>query len=325
MIYSKTFYSVRVRALFALVVAAMVLVLTACSSSDAADNADGSGSDESGANGETISVEHLMGTTEIPNKPERVVALEFSFVDALMSLDVAPVGIADDEDAERIAQLAGDDLEYTSVGTRSEPNQEIISSLAPDLIIADSDRHSGVYEQLSQIAPTIVLNSREGTYDDMKENTVAIAKSLGEEQQGIDKVAAHEQEMADLAARVPADEKRTVQLATARDELLRFHTDASFVGSVLTELGLDVPVKGTEAYEDSSLERVADVNPDVMFISSDVDVPITDKWESNPLWQNLTAVKNDEVFEADRNLYTRFRGLDTAVKVAEDALTKLGY
>lgn len=41
-------------------------------------------------------ITHKMGTTELPDHPQRIIVLELSFVDALASVDVAPVGIADD-------------------------------------------------------------------------------------------------------------------------------------------------------------------------------------------------------------------------------------
>ena len=46
---------------------------------------------------------------------------------------------------------------YTSVGTRKQPNLEEISKLKPDLIIADNNRHKGIYKDLNKIAPTIEL------------------------------------------------------------------------------------------------------------------------------------------------------------------------
>ena len=47
-------------------------------------------------------IEHELGTTEVPDNPKRIVVLEFSFVDGLASVNVAPVGIADDNKPERI-------------------------------------------------------------------------------------------------------------------------------------------------------------------------------------------------------------------------------
>lgn len=297
------------------IVAAVSLLVTlgACSASPseaAAPTADRS----------VRTISHDLGNTDITGKPERVVALEFSFVDTLLELGVDPVGIADDDDASRIDQLAGTDLDYTSVGTRSEPNQEIIASLAPDLIIADLDRHSAIYEQLSAIAPTIVLNSREGSYDDIKAGVLTIADALGDHAEGAAVLATHETAMADYAALVPAGEHRTFQLAVAREDSLRLHTSASFDGAVLEALGLTVAVESTEPYEDVSLERVAAIDPGVLLIASDADNPITAQWATNPVWMGMTAITEGSSYDVDRNVFTRFRGLHSAELVAQDIL-----
>lgn len=79
-----------------------------------------------------------------------MVVLELSFLDAVHNLGITPVGIADDNKKDMIKKLVGSSIDYTSVGTRSEPNLEVISSLKPDLIIADAERHKNIYKQLKK-------------------------------------------------------------------------------------------------------------------------------------------------------------------------------
>lgn len=308
----------KTKSLAAAVLAAAVLILTGCGGTAPTEQTP-TPTAETDA---TRTITHDLGTTEITGEPTKIVALEFSYVDTLQVLDVDPVGIADDEDATRVAELAGSELEYTSVGTRAEPNLEIIASLDPDLIIADTDRHTEIYPALSEIAPTIVLNSREGSYQDIKDSTVIIADALGDKEAGVEAVADHEAAMKEIAAQLP-DETRSVQLVTARDDLLRIHTSDSFVGSVMESVGVPIAVVATEPYEDASLERIAEVNPDVLFIASDVDTPITDTWADNPVWTGMTAVSTGQVHEADRNLYTRFRGLGTAETIGQQVVDTL--
>ncbi len=89
----------------------------------------------------------------------RIVALEFSFVDALANVGVSPVGVADDNQPSRVIQPVRDLIRpWTSVGTRSQPNMESIAALKPDLIIADSSRHRAAYGQLSKIAPVLLYS-----------------------------------------------------------------------------------------------------------------------------------------------------------------------
>ena len=63
---------------------------------------------------------------EIPDELESVVALEYSFVEALAKLELNVTGIADDKKnnlENSIKHLVGN---YTSVGSRLEPDTELI-------------------------------------------------------------------------------------------------------------------------------------------------------------------------------------------------------
>ncbi|MQH48886.1 ABC transporter substrate-binding protein, partial [Escherichia coli] len=97
---------------------------------------------------------------KIKKNPKRVVVLEYSFADYLAALDMKPVGIADDGSTKNITKSVRDKIgAYESVGSRPQPNMEVISKLKPDLIIADVSRHKKIKSELSKIAPTIMLVS----------------------------------------------------------------------------------------------------------------------------------------------------------------------
>ncbi len=115
------------------------------------------------------SVQDEQGTFELEAIPQRIVVLEFSFVDALAAVDVSPVGVADDNDAIRVIPAVRAKIEpWQSVGMRSQPSLEAIAVLKPDLIIADAERHCAIYQDLQRIAPTLLLKSRGETYQGTK-------------------------------------------------------------------------------------------------------------------------------------------------------------
>ncbi|WP_137893661.1 hypothetical protein [Ramlibacter sp. 2FC] len=69
-----------------------------------------------------IRVRHAQGVLVLPQAPRRVAALEFSFVDTMVAVGMAPVGIADDRQPERIiAPLRAAVEGYASVGSRYSP------------------------------------------------------------------------------------------------------------------------------------------------------------------------------------------------------------
>ncbi len=269
-------------------------------------------------------ITHELGTTEIAGKPQRVVALEFSFVQALDAIGVVPVGITDDNQPKRIEQLLGKKIDYSSVGTRLEPNLELVAALAPDLIIADEIRHSAIYQQLSAIAPTIVLNSWEGSYDVIKASVVTIADALGEKEKGEQALAAHAAVIAGLVAKIPAGEKRRFLLAVANPDSMSLHTSASFTGSVFRAMGLTPAIDSADAVESGAgLERLIAVDPDVLLVATDAGGTVFDQWKSNTAFSNISAVKAGTIYEVDRNQFSRFRGLATAEMIAREILAKV--
>jgi ABC-type Fe3+-citrate transport system substrate-binding protein len=269
-------------------------------------------------------ITHLLGATEISGRPSRIVALEFSFVQALDALDVIPVGISDDDQPKRIEQLLGKRITYGSVGTRLEPNLELVSTLMPDLIIADEIRHSAIYAQLSAIAPTIVLNSWEGDYQTIQDSVVTIADALGDKTKGEKVLAAHDAAIKALVAKIPVGEKRRFLLAVANADSMSLHTSASFTDTVLKAMGLTPAIESSKAIEGGAgIERLIAVNPDVLLVATDSGGTVFDHWKDNSAFANISAVKSGTIFEVDRNQFSRFRGLETAEMIAREILAKV--
>ncbi|MYL38711.1 ABC transporter substrate-binding protein [Halobacillus litoralis] len=302
----------------------LVLLLAACGSEDEGELQESSSGEDSGEQ-ETRVVEHEMGETKISGQPEKVVALEFSFVDNLASLGVSPVGIADDNDEERIIEPIREKIEdYTSVGTRKQPSLEVISSLEPDLIIADMQRHKDIYDQLSDIAPTIILPSLAADYDGIIDSFQTVSTAMGMEDKGEEVLADHKEKMEELRSQVPEDENRSVLPAVVADSGYFAHNMESYTGSLLESIGLKNAIQsGDDRYNKINLEQLVEFDPDVMFHMSSGDQTVVTEWENNDLYQDISAVENGEVHEVDRNMWSRFRGLISSEKILEDAVQYL--
>src|SRR5690554_1223765 len=115
------------RSLRLIPVAVLALALAACGSTDAADD-DAAGAAPSATDGGSRTVEHDMGSTEVPAEPERVVVLDSPHLDASLSLGVTPVGAVQASVDEGLPAYLGDRTEGIEiVGTIEEPNLEAIA------------------------------------------------------------------------------------------------------------------------------------------------------------------------------------------------------
>lgn len=274
-------------------------------------------------------VTHELGTTNVPDAPQRIVLLEFSFIDALAALDLEPVGIADDDQRDRIQPVwsahIGDD--WVSVGSRKTPNLEVIASLQPDLIIADKSRHEAVYETLGQIAPTIVFDSLTGDYDDM----LAVASRIGDAVGRSDDMRAfqtgHIERMDALRSEVSAKIKgQEAQFGVANTNGLWLHSPQSYVGSLLTSFGFANAIEPGagdsygELYQKVTLEQVSQLDPGLLILGKEDDEgeSVDQIWNAEALWREIAAVKSERVFNVSSDLWSRARGMLTAEEIAAD-------
>ncbi|TDV49964.1 ABC transporter substrate-binding protein [Actinophytocola oryzae] len=271
-------------------------------------------------------IKHDLGTTTVRGTPSRVVVLEFSFVDAVVNLGVKPVGIADDNDPDRLIPALKDKVgKYTPLGLRASPNLQVITSLKPDLILADSQDNAGIYAQLSKIAPTIAVASEAAGYQDTINSEKVVAQAMGKCEQMDTVLAHHEKVMQGFKNRVPKGEARKVLFAISTDTGVSGYTEGGFAPGVLAALGLRSPLPDTggDAQVAMSLETMVSTRPDVLFVAPHPGKLLLDQWATTSLWDSIPAVAHDKVYKMNQNLWSRARGLTAAEEIAEQAVDKL--
>lgn len=264
-----------------------------------------------------VDITHDLGTTAVPDAPKRIVVLEYSFVDTLAAVGVAPVGIADDDKRDSVVPAYTDVIgnDWTSVGLRREPSLEVIASLAPDLIIADTSRHEAIYGALSEIAPTIAFDSLTGTYEVAIEAARTIAHAVGKDAEMEARLAQHEETMQTYKAEIGDVSGLSIQFMIDNGEGIFLHSPVSYNGSLLAWFGFKsnmVTPEGhsySEAIVDTSLEQLSQINPDIILRGKYADPGLTDSWFGQPLYDNLTAVKSGHVFDVTAHNWSRLRGV----------------
>ena len=124
---------------------------------------------------ETVTVNHLQGTTVVPKNPKRVVVMDIGVLDSLDYLDIHPEMLA--TCSSYLPKYIDKYKDNTvDIGQMKNVDIEKINATKPDLIII-SGRQSPYYKQLSEIAPTIDLSIDNNNYLVSFENKMRI---LGE-------------------------------------------------------------------------------------------------------------------------------------------------
>lgn len=265
-----------------------------------------------------VTVKDAKGEFTLDKTPSRVVALEYSFVDALAQVGVSPVGVADDNKIDRILPQVREKIAaWQSVGTRSQPSLEVIASLKPDLIIADPSRHTAVFEELKKIAPTVMFDSRHESYQENLETAQKIGDLVGKSAEMKAKINEHNDYIANIAKNLGVQGKKA-SFGTSREDKFNIQNDNGYVGSFLTTLGF-APTKlnSDQAFVEINLEQLVMEKPEYLFIAHYRDESIARKWEAEPLWKGIPAVKANHVYSVDADMWARGRGLEASKIMAK--------
>lgn len=265
-----------------------------------------------------VTVKDAKGEFTLDKTPSRVVVLEYSFVDALAQVGVSPVGVADDNKIDRILPQVREKIAaWQSVGTRSQPSLEVIASLKPDLIIADPSRHTAVFEELKKIAPTVMFDSRHESYQENLETAQKIGDLVGKSAEMKAKINEHNDYIANIAKNLGVQGKKA-SFGTSREDKFNIQNDNGYVGSFLTTLGF-APTKlnSDQAFVEINLEQLVMEKPEYLFIAHYRDESIARKWEAEPLWKAIPAVKASHVYSVDSDMWARGRGLEASKIMAK--------
>ena len=271
-------------------------------------------------------VDHAMGSTDIPEAPERVVVLDTGELDSVLSLGVTPVGAVTTEvDTRFLSYLEEDAAGVEGVGTIPEPNLEAIAALRPDLILSNKVRHEDLYDELSQIAPTVFAEAVGAVW---KDNLRLAAEALALEEEAEAGIDAYEQSAAALGRTLDDPSATTVSALRFVEGTIRVYRPESFIGTVLTDIGLsqvELPLAEFPAFTEISAEQLEVAEADIIVYASFGEPDDSGQLAvlAGPLWPRLTAVEEGRAFAVDGDVYYSGIGLTAANLIVEDMATKL--
>ena len=283
---------------------ATALSLAACGGSSQADSGDDAAPASDGDFPRTV--EHARGSTEIPAEPERVVVLDTGELDSLVALGVTPVGAVTTDVATGFLSYLQEPAEgVEKVGTIAEPNLEAIAALQPDLILSNEVRHADLYDELSQIAPTVFAADLGDTW---KENFFLAAEALGMEEEAETVMDDYEQAAADLGSSLGDAEDTVVSPVRFVGGTIRVYSEKSFIGTVMADIGLplvDLPEGESPTFAALSPEQVTQADADVVLYSSygATDESGEEGVLGGPLWPRLSAVQEGRAIAVEDDVF----------------------
>lgn len=260
-----------------------------------------------------ITAKHSLGESVIPAEPKRIAITHQIIMDWLLPLgiyaSVAPKAGPDRDYAPYLPQDQREKLKL--IGPPGNPNPEAFLAESPDVIFLNWG-HEKVYDQMSKIAPTVFVASK----DNWRELFRDYAAMLRKEQEGEQWLAAYQQKADKAKARIaPALKDQTVVFVRFLPKELRVYSNhpATSVGGVLYhDLGLKAPpqLASDTQYEAISLEGLVEMNPDHIFMQIGF-IPESDKEAKKrydeitegALWKQISAVRQGHLYPVDDNFF----------------------
>jgi iron complex transport system substrate-binding protein len=268
------------------------------------------------ATGETRMITHALGASEIPANPQRIAVVGYNEVEELLALGITPIAKLYQTpahfppDAEQIPLIGND---------AGQPNLEQLLELKPDLIVGPDWALTEQYDLLAQIAPTVVVPR--GSFAEWQTALRFTADLVGRTAQAEELIAAYNQRVAAVRDAIGAERLAELEVTAFRPYTdgsgFLIWVDRSFADVILADVGIKRPEaqraalpEGEERINDLSLEFIPLLDADAIFFALPESGSFAaganeglDTWltsiETSPLWAQLRAVQNEQVFKVD--------------------------
>lgn len=249
----------------------------------------------------------LGNEVKLESKPERVVSLLGSFTDIWQLAGGTVIGATNDVQERGI--IVPQDV--TMVGTGHSPNLEIILSLKPDFVIlsADYSNHLELFRIFKENNISVGLFSVELFSDyltTLKTFTDITSQSHLYESNGLNV----KKRIDDICQKVNVDKKPAILLIRAYSKGANAKGEDDMTGNILKELGTEnIASQENGLFQELSMEIIIDKDPDFIFVTvmgSDTEKALDrlkKDVQSNPAWNNLSAVKKDRYIVLPKELF----------------------
>ncbi|MGG5313089.1 ABC transporter periplasmic substrate-binding protein [Enterococcus sp. DIV2371] len=276
----------------------MVGLLSACSPSSSTTEETAS-STTTADNGTHTVTDTLGHSVEVPNQPKRIIGSYLE--DYLIALGETPVAQWT-VGSGSIQDYLQEDLKDIPTISYDLPYENVLS-FEPDLLLISSSAtvEGGKYEQYSKIAPTYVVKN--GTDVTWEEQLQDIGKVLNKEDKAKEIIQDY-QDYAKETREALSDKingKTAAVLWVTNNSAFMVSENRSSGRIVYEDLQFGVPSlveevskEATSDWSAVSSEKLAELDADyIILVNSDEQAAMFNE----PTWQNLKAVKADQVFE----------------------------
>ncbi|MEZ8541902.1 ABC transporter substrate-binding protein [Vibrio splendidus] len=279
-------------------------------------------------NAHALEITHEMGTASFDTTPKKVVALDWALAETVLSLGVELEGIADAKGYQQWVVKPELNSNVTDVGSRREPNLELLTELKPEVILI-SEHMAAAYHQLNKIAPVLVYSiysKKKQPLESATNITLSLGKLFDKEQRAQQVIAETNKRLNENGEKVRTagnSEKPLIFARFINDKTLRIHSQGSLAQATISTMGLKNDWQEQTnlwGFSTTGTERLAEHQKANVMIFGPLQEEERKQLTQSPLWQAMEFTRTDSVYELP-SIWT-FGGLIAAQRFS-DHITEL--
>ncbi|MEB2847189.1 ABC transporter substrate-binding protein [Endobacterium cereale] len=234
-------------------------------------------------------------------RPERIVCLEWTAAEMVCGLGLYPVAVADLGGYRDWAVEPRLPDTTIDLGSRSEPNMEVIRALAPDLIV--TAQGYGVDEQqMHRLAPVVTLPLYDGSSSPLNvlpAETRRLAAIMGRQNEAEALIQNASHDFDTIAKSMQGRDVPPVAVISLFDDRhVRLYGKGGLFQDVMDRVGVTNAWTGETSDWGFSTASIADLVrlEDALILSLDpVPENVSIRVRQSTLWKNLPAVRNNMI------------------------------
>lgn len=286
----------KLKSLVVLALALTTFGLIGCSSNDATKESS-----------ETRKVETVKGEVEIPANPKRIVDISGSSEElVLLGHNVVGTANVDSYDTENVPSYMKESLKDAKVVGHSmmeTADVEAILACEPDLIIM-STRQEKIYDELKEIAPTVMLEDQSNDWEDKLEDVAELFGQEDEAQKWLDAYYAKAEKLGKEIKKANGEDTTYLTVLASSGSFMVFSEGG--IGTVLKD-DMKLPQPANMPEQDSitlptvTMEGLSEIDADhIIVIATESDKA---DLEASSVWSQIRAVKDGNVTILDASPY----------------------
>lgn len=242
----------------------------------------------------------------IPTKIEKIISTAPSNTEVLMALGLGDKLVAIDKYS---TDIEGINTELPQIDF-SNPDAETIIGLEPDIVIASGHNKTGSAEDpfkaISEAGIPVVYIPSSDSIDGIYKDIEFIADVVNEKSKGkeiVDDMKAQVEEIKAIGDTIT--DKKSVYFEISPAPYLSSFGKSTFLNEMIEIIGAKNIFENEEGWVSPTAEAIIDANPDVIIINAGYMENPTEEIKSRDAWENINAIKNNEVYLVDQNASSR--------------------